>query len=150
MNQIAVVLSDFTLLELPLQKIKGRLSLGHDHDARGIPVQAVHDARAAFPADAAKIAAVVQDRVDEGSVRVPRGGMHDKTGGLVQHEQFGILKEDGERDILRQGVGSAVGRDLQDGAHASPHPTAVVCERHVIQQDGAGGNELLDARAGES
>ena len=38
--------------------------------------------------------------VDQGAVFVAGRRMHDQAGGLVEHEQVGVLVEDGEGDRL--------------------------------------------------
>ena len=78
-----------------------RLGLGDDHDAGGVLVQPVHDAGAAFAADAGEaVAAMGDEGVDQRAVRVAGGGVDDQAGGLVQHQQIGVLVEDGERQVL--------------------------------------------------
>ena len=78
-----------------------RVGLGGDDQAGGVLVQAMHDPRPAHPADADQAFAAVRDQgVDQGPVRVAGRRMHDQPGRLVDHDQGFILVGDGQRDIL--------------------------------------------------
>ena len=91
------------------------LGLGDHHDAGGVLVQPMHDAGPALAADAGELlAAMRQQGVDQRAVLVAGGGMHDQPGGLVEHDQVGVLVEDGERDRLRLGRGGRGRRQVED------------------------------------
>ena len=63
------------------------------------------DAGAHLPADAGeRIAAVVQQGVDERPVRVAGRGVHNKTARFVHHDEIRVLVNNVERDILRRGA----------------------------------------------
>ncbi len=77
------------------QRVVGQLRLGDHHDAGGVLVQPVHDARAALAADAGeRVAAMGEQGVDQGAVLVAGRGVHDQPGRLVEHDQVGVLVED--------------------------------------------------------
>ena len=90
--------------ELPDQPLVGALGLGGDHQAAGVLVQAVHDARPALAADAGQPrAAVGEERVDQGPVRVAGRRVDDQAGRLVEHDQLRVLVEDMQRHDLGLG-----------------------------------------------
>ena len=49
--------------------------------------------------------AMMQQRVDERVFLVAGGGMHDQSGGFVEHEQRFVLEQNVERDFLRLRLG---------------------------------------------
>ena len=81
------------------------LGFGDHHHAGGVLVQPVHDAGPAFAADAGQgVAAMGQQRVDEGAVQVARRRMHDQPSRLVEHDQVAVLIQYGKVDRLRLGL----------------------------------------------
>ena len=80
----------------------GQIVLRRDEAAAGFLVEPVDDAGSQFAADAAEILAVMQQRVDQRAIGVARGGMDDKAGGFVDHDEMLVLEQDIERDVLRQ------------------------------------------------
>ena len=79
---------------------------GDDEAAAGFLVEPVDDAGPRHAADAAQRAfAMVQQRVDERVFLVAGGGMHDESGGLVQHEQRLVLEQNVQRHFLRLRLG---------------------------------------------
>ena len=69
---------------------------------RRVAVDAVDDARAQRAADARERSrAMVQQRVDERAVRVPRRGVDDHAAGLVDHDHVRVLVHHVERNVLR-------------------------------------------------
>ena len=66
---------------------------------------------------------MMQQRVDERVFLVSGGGMHDQSGGLVQHQQRFVLEQNVERNFLRLRLGGPgfrpVDFDLFAGARAS-------------------------------
>ncbi len=75
---------------------KGRMSeivFRCDDAAAGIPVQAMHNSGAGDPADPAEFAAaVVKQRVDQGSVGMTGGRMHDQPGGFVEDKEIRVFE----------------------------------------------------------
>ena len=68
------------------------IRLGNDHDAAGLLVEPVDDARPLYPADAGQaFPAMMDQRIDERTGPVARAGMHNKAGRLVDDDQIGIL-----------------------------------------------------------
>ena len=87
-----------------------RLGLGDDHQAGRVFVQAMDDAGAGLAADAGEGGAAMGDEgVDEGAVRVAGGGMDDETGRLVEDQQMAVFVEDGEGDCLSGRYGGGDG-----------------------------------------
>ena len=70
------------------------------------------DPRPGDAADARKLSgAVVQQRIDQRSVRITRRGMDHESGGLVDDDQVLVLEHHAERNGLRPGFGFRRGRD---------------------------------------
>ena len=104
--------------------------LGHDHQARGILVQSMHDARpyggipgipryGVHPGQALYVgidrfvlvvrlerdragADVKEQSIDQRTRPVTVRGVHHEPGGLVEYDEGGILEDDVERDVLRR------------------------------------------------
>ena len=88
--------------EITRQGLVRGLGLGNDHQAAGIFVETVDNARPADPADAGEApAAMSEQSFDEGAVEVSGGGVHNHAGRLVDDDQMGILETDIEIDLLR-------------------------------------------------
>ena len=100
LRQGPVMLLNFPLLQHPAQLRLGFVVLGHQHQSAGIPVQPVHDARPLFPADAGEAVQLIQQRVDQRSVLMARGGMHHHAPGLDHHRQIPVLIQHLQGQIL--------------------------------------------------
>jgi hypothetical protein len=86
------------LLDLPrreraLEGREGLRVLGDDHDARGVLVEPVHDARSQLATHALEIAHVVQQRVDERAALVARARVHHHARSLGHHHEIAIFVE---------------------------------------------------------
>ena len=81
-----------------------------DHQAAGVLVEPVHDARAR---DRGELGVAMQERVQQRAVAVARAGMHDQPRRLVEHERRVVLVHDRERDRLR----GVVDRDARRVGH---------------------------------
>jgi hypothetical protein len=88
------------LLELSLQQLKRFIILGDQDQARGVLVEPMDDSRPQFAADPANVGRVGEGRVDKSAMVVPRRGMDNHTGGLVDHHHLGVLEDDLEGDWL--------------------------------------------------
>ena len=88
--------------------------LGDDHHAARVFVEPMDDAGTQLAADAAQIAHVKQQRVDERAVGVSRGRMHDHAGRFVDDHEIGVFKKNRERHLLRLS-GSGGGSGDVDG-----------------------------------
>src|SRR5262252_4521388 len=65
--------------ELAAERAMGAVGLGHHHEAAGVLVEAMHDARALDAADAGEaFAAVGDERIDQRAGPVAGGGMDDE------------------------------------------------------------------------
>src|SRR5262249_51628751 len=71
-----VLLEDLARLELHGQVAMGSLFLGDEDDAGGVAVEAVDDAGAIVAIQAAQVAEVVSEGIDERARPVPLGGVH--------------------------------------------------------------------------
>jgi hypothetical protein len=114
-----VLLDDRALRKLPRQVPVRRVGLGDHHDARGLAVEAVHDAGALDAADAAQAArAVREERMDQGVLARAGARVHDHARRLVDGQHRAVLEEDVELDVDRaQQGGHHVGKgELKDVA----------------------------------
>lgn len=78
------------------------------------------NAGALFSADTGEgVSAVVQKRIDDRSVRMPRRGMDDKTLGLVDDDHVAVFIANIERNVLRLQVclSGVRKRDIQNHIH---------------------------------
>src|SRR5258706_5506473 len=60
----------------------------------------MHDSRPAFPTRIGEILEVIQERVRNRSASDAGTGVHDKSGGFLDHGKIGIFEVDLERDLL--------------------------------------------------
>ena len=99
------------------------VGLGDHHDAAGLLVEAVHDARPLDPADARKaVAAMVDQRVDQRAGPVAGAGMHDQTGRLVDDDDVVVLVEDVERRSPRPSARARPARAWRRRRARRPRP----------------------------
>ena len=76
-----------------------------DDEPARVAVDAMHDAGAQRAADAGEtVAAVVEQGVDQGAVRMARRGMDDEPARLVDDDDVVVLVDNVQRDVLRNGV----------------------------------------------
>ena len=88
-------------LELGVQPGVGAVILGNDETARRTEVETMDDAWTFNASDSAEFArAVVEQGVDEGSVVMTGGGVHDQFCRLVEDDEIRVLVQDVERDVL--------------------------------------------------
>ena len=128
----------------------GRLGFGHDHQAGGVEVQTVHDARPQFTADAADVGAPRQQSVDQSAVGVARARMNREASRLVHHDQVLVLVEGGNRYVLGDQIfGSARRRDAHGYGVAGPEALGGTGDGSVYR-DQAVGRQGLQAAAGEA
>jgi hypothetical protein len=78
-----------------------RIILRDDHDARRPAIEPMDNARPDSAANAAEIADVVEQRIDERARRVAGAGMHHHPGRFVQHREVCVLIEDVQRQRFR-------------------------------------------------
>ena len=90
------------------QRAMRGVGLGDHHDAAGVLVEAVDDARPPDAADAGQaVAAMMDQRVDQRAGPVAGAGMDDQPGRLVDDDDLGVLVENIERDRLALRLGSS-------------------------------------------
>lgn len=96
-----VKLAGAAISELADEVLEGLVGFSGDDATGGVLVEAVNDSRSSFSAFAGQLpGAVVKEGVDEGSIGITSGGMHDHSGGFVENNDFRIFKENGKREIL--------------------------------------------------
>ena len=146
--------SDIFLFHLPVRELPCELDvcpvvLGNHHHPGRAAVETVNDAGSQLAADAAQILNMMQERVDEGTVRVAGGGMHDHAGRLVDHDEIRVVVKDiqgqrfrawrrrgGRRDVDSHDV---AGADGEAGARGGP-----------VEPDPALPDQPLDLRSGSA
>jgi hypothetical protein len=74
--------------------------LRNNERASGIFVKAVNKSRTDLPADSGKIAAAIQQGVDESAGRMSRRRMNHQPGRLIHHDYLRVLVQNIKRDIL--------------------------------------------------
>ncbi len=90
------------ILKLRGELLVRKIVLGNDEQPGRVLVDAVDNAGAQRAAHAGeRVAAVVQQGVDERPLPVPRGGVHDQTLGLVDDDHVRVLIRNVQRNILR-------------------------------------------------
>ena len=104
----AVFLMDFSGLELLCEAVVRQVVFCRDDATGGILVQPVNNAGAERMAAGGEPLAVSQECVDKRMRRITWRRMDDEAGGLVDHDEVIILKEDVEGDVL--GFESGLGR----------------------------------------
>ena len=78
-----------------------RVGLGHDQQAAGVLVDAVHDAGPFHATDTRqRVTTMKHQRIDQRARRCAGGRVHHQAGRLVDHDQIVILVHDRQRDIL--------------------------------------------------
>lgn len=121
-----------------------------------VPVDPVHDPGAQRPVDAREgRSAVIQQRVDQGPVRMARRRVDHQPHGLVDHDHVAVLVDHIQRDLLGEHVNRGrVGQD--DGKHVAGgglvillYPPAAAGDRALLQQPLGGGAGQLRQGAGE-
>ena len=108
-GEIAALDAAFGLVgELGAERAVGGVGLGHHHQAGGVLVEPVHDARPLDAADAGQaVAAMGDQRVDQRALGVAGGRMHHQALRLVDDDERVVLVDDIERDRLARGLGRA-------------------------------------------
>lgn len=103
--------------EKPSEAPVGLIVFGHHHDAGGILVQPVHDARSGDTANAREAAtAVMQQGVDKSPAPITGGRVDNKTRRLVDDNEVLVFKQDVERYVFGLGIGLPNGR-RREGDH---------------------------------
>ena len=132
--------------QLGRQGQMGCIVFGGDNEAAGVPVDAVDDAGALLPPDAGQaLPAVIQQGVDQGAVRVPRGRMHHHARGLVHHDDVLVLIHHVQGDVLGPGLRllRLRQRHLQHLSRLDPQVlrrrAAPVRNASLLQKPGGGG-----------
>ena len=91
-NKGGISAIDAALSKIARQRLMRRLGLGDDDQPACVLVEPVHDARPAHPADPGEAGAAMRNqRIDEGAVRMSRRRVDDEPGRLVDDDQMCIL-----------------------------------------------------------
>src|SRR6266436_2026250 len=136
---------DSALGKVDRQGLVGSFGLGDDHQPAGVLVEAVHDARPPNSADSGQARAAMADQsVDEGAVRVSRRRMDNQSCGLVDDDQMFILEADLERHWLRGRRRVAILGQNYDEILAVADPPRGILQRYACACDVAGFDQPLD------
>ncbi|MNT37936.1 hypothetical protein D3C72_1741030 [compost metagenome] len=128
----------------------GGVVLGDDHHAARFLVEAVDDAGALDAADARqRVAAMVDQRIDERARPIAGAGMHDKAGRFAQHDKVVVLIEHVERDILALRFRIFGLRQVDLETVARLDLLLRFGHRLAVDRDGALFDQALDAVAGK-
>src|SRR6266404_4882029 len=127
------------------QRLVGSFGLGDDHQPADALVEAVHDARPSDPADSGEARAAMADQgVDEGAVRISRRRVDNQPCGLVDDDQMFILEADLQRDYLGDRLRVAILRQNYDEILAVTDPPRRILQRYACACDMAGFDQPLD------
>ena len=102
-NDGEVFAADGSGFESVGQSPAGVFVFGDDHQAAGVFVQTMHESAAREDGGGGVVA---QEAVEESSAVASGAGMDGESGGLVCDEDVGVLKDDGEGDVLGDGAGT--------------------------------------------
>lgn len=129
------------------QGVHGGSALGHQHQARSVLVQPVHDAGTR---QAGRRGVVRQQTIEQGAAPVPRGRVHHQAGRLVDHQQMRVFVQHDQRHGLgheSHGLRRGPQLHLQDLPHV--HPRSGLDHRPAGHLHRGIGHQLLQVRAGE-
>ena len=126
-------------LELRGQLVMRGIRLGHDHQARGVLVQPVHDPGPQRSADACQIYAVRQQEIDQRAPAMARSRMHGDAGRLIDDDDRCVLVKDVQLRGLGRNGGVLRRRDGVDDLVARFRPagrlSGTSIETHRTLQD---------------
>ena len=126
------------------------VGLGDHQEAARILVEAVHDPRPHHPADAGKARAAMRNEgIDQGSGLVPRRGMDDQAGRLVDDDEVVVLVDDVEGDRFRPRLGRHRRRHRHDDLLAGTDDPARLGDRHPVDGHRAVDDQGFRARPAE-
>ena len=132
------------------QRLVGAVVLRHHHDAGGVLVEPVDDAGTALAADAGEaIAAMGDQRIDQGAGPVAGGGMNDEVAGFVDHNDIVVLVNHAQRNGLGGGLGWRQRRHVDRDRRAGIDPMIGIADRVAVERDGAGPDQCLEPRPGQ-
>ena len=154
-HQGAVAPVDRAHAYVVLQAGGGEVGLGGQHEARGVAVQAVHDARAVLALHLGQVtgAAVGHQGVCQGVVPVAARGVAHQAGLLGEHDDVLVFIADVERDVVGGNDGGrlAAARGHLDGDLVALEHQALLGGGGAVDQDAAGLDEAHGgAAAGHS
>ncbi|MFT6181042.1 MAG: hypothetical protein ACJA16_000573 [Akkermansiaceae bacterium] len=96
-----VELGGLSVGELADEMLECRVGFGGDDATRGVLVEAVDDAGAAFTTLTCELAsALMEEGIDEGSVRIAGGGMNNHAGIFIDDNYIWVFVENGEGQVL--------------------------------------------------
>ena len=124
--------------------------LRHHHDAGGVLVEAMDDAGAALAADAGKaVAAMGDQRVDQGAGPISGRGMNDEVAGFVDDDDVVVLVNHAQRDGLGGGFCRLRRRHVDGDRGAGIDPVIGIADRVALEGDGAGLDQRFEPRPGQ-
>ncbi len=138
--------TDFAPRDRSRQSSVCLIRAGDHHEAAGVLVQTVHDARSIGLADRRQAAQPMKQGVDQRATSVPHGGMHDQSGLLVDYGQVFVMVDDLDRDRLGIHGGGGRRRDRDLHLVSRSEPMALPGQR-AVDEDQAIAHELGDPAA---
>jgi hypothetical protein len=93
---------------------------------------------------------VRDQRIDQRSGQIARGGMHHEAGRLVDHDQLGVLVDNGKLDGFGPGRGVRRRGHPQGDRGARVDAVSRIADRSAIDRDFAGQDQGFQARARKS
>ncbi len=128
------------------QSAVGFVVLRDDEATARVLIESMHDTGTFLAADSRELRTMIKERVHQCVLAVPRPGMNDQTGGLVDHDQVVVFEQNIERNRLRLIVDLLQRRldkiDMIAGADRFARPGWYAIERYRFVAD-----QLLDSRA---
>ena len=131
------------------QSLMGGIILGHHQQTTGVLVDAMNNAGADGAADTGQTAcAVIQKRVDQGTVRIAGGRMHHHPFRFVDDQKMVILEHNIQRNVLGLGFdGLRVRQRYQNGIPC--HHFVFLVHRLTIAQYSSLFHQRLQGTAGK-
>ncbi len=105
--------------------------LGHHHQAGGVLVQAVDNARARHVDD---IRHMVQQRIEQGATGMPGSRVHDQAGRLVDHHDLVVFVDDVQLDVFGHPLALGLLFGLQNEQRAAMDGISRAHDRTIDRQ----------------
>lgn len=123
-HQRHVLLFHLAIAELARQLLVRSIVLCHNHQSRRAAIQTMDDPWPQFAAHSAQILDVMQQRVDQRSIRMAGAWMNDHSRRLVEYDHIGIFEHDAQRQRLGFRDGRSRCRDLDLERLSRSHSSA--------------------------
>ncbi len=104
LDQSEIDLCDTAPCKLPHERLMGGVILRRYQTAARLLVEPMDDAGSLDASDPTQGGAMVQECIDERIIPVADSGVHDESGGLVDHDEVVVFVQDTQRDVPRHDV----------------------------------------------